>query len=116
MERDLFHAHQSLCSQHRRVQCHYKVWRSVARWLQAAGLAIPASLPAKVVEQCIEAHLQGHLVTARSCTLERVPVGASLGSTWLFGPGGTGSTAATADLCLSRTLPQVCRYTITGTT
>src|SRR5262249_22861301 len=42
--------------------------------------------------------------------------GASLGSNWLFGPRGTGSTASTAALCRSRTFPQVCRYTITGTT
>src|SRR5215831_15326632 len=116
MERDLFHAHKSLRSQHMRVQCRDKVMRRVARGLQAAGLAIAAALPAKVVEQCSEAHLQGHLVTSRSVMLERVHVGASLGSNWLFGPRGTGSTASTAALCRSRTLPQVCRYTITGTT
>ena len=116
MERDLFHAHTSLRSQHMRVQCRDKGMRRVARGLQAAGLAIAAALPAKVVEQCIEAHLQGHFVTSRSFILARVHVGASLGSNWLFGPRGTGSTVSPADLCRSRTFPQVCRYTSTGTT
>src|SRR6266446_3258545 len=92
------------------------VMLSVALWLQAAGLAIAATPPAKVVEQFIEAHLQGRFAAARSFTLERVNLGASLFSNWLFGPGGAGSNAPTADLFLSRKFTQVFHYTITGTT
>src|SRR5712692_9050072 len=92
------------------------VMLSVALWLQAAGLAMAAPPPAKVVEQFIEAHLQGQFAAARSFTLERVDLGASLFSSWLFGPGGVGSNAPTADLFLSRKFAQTFRYTITGTT
>jgi len=89
---------------------------SVALWLQAAGLAIAATPPAKVVEQFIEAHLQGQFAASRSFTLERVNLSASPFSNWLFGPGGAGGDAATADLFLSRKFTQAFRYTITGTT
>ena len=92
------------------------VMLSVALWLQAAGLAMAATPPAKVVEQFIEAHLQGQFAAARSFTLERVNLGASLFSNWLFGPGSAGSNAPTADLFLSRKFTQVFRSTITGTT
>src|SRR6266446_5836758 len=92
------------------------VMLSVALWLQAAGLAIAATPPAKVVEQFIEAHLQGRFAAARSFTLERVNLGASLFSNWLFGPGSAGSNAPTADLFLSRKFTQVFRSTLTGTT
>ncbi len=44
--------------------------------------------PAKVVEQFIEAHLQGQFAASRSFTLERVNLSGSLFSNWLFGPGG----------------------------
>jgi hypothetical protein len=40
----------------------------------------------------------------------------SLFSNWLFGPGGAGGDAATADLFLSRKFTQTFRYTINGTT
>jgi hypothetical protein len=88
---------------------------SCAFWLQAAGLAIAATPPAKVVEQFIEAHLQGQFAASRSFTLERVNLSASPFSNWLFGPGGAGGDAATADLFLSRKFAQVFRYSITGT-
>src|SRR5712692_4244850 len=92
------------------------VMLSCALWLQAAGLAIAATPPAKVVEQFIEAHLQGQFAASRSFTLERVNLSASPFSNWLFGPGGAGGTVPTADLFLSRKFTQVFRYTITGTT
>jgi len=91
------------------------VMLSCAFWLQAAGLAIAATPPAKVVEQFIEAHLQGQFAASRSFTLERVNLSASPFSNWLFGPGGAGGDAATADLFLSRKFAQVFRYSITGT-
>ena len=40
----------------------------------------------------------------------------SLFSNWLFGPGGSGGDAATADLFLSRKFTQLFRYSIIGTT
>src|SRR5713101_2856821 len=92
------------------------VMLSVALWLQATGLAIAATPPGKVVEQFIEAHLQGQFAASRSFTLERVNLSASPFSNWLFGPGGAGGDAATADLFLSRKFTQAFRYTITGTT
>src|ERR1043165_7733701 len=86
-------------------------------WLQATGLAMAASSPpAKVVEQFIEAHLQGQFAASRSFTLERVNLSNSLFSNWLFGPGGSGDGAATADVFLSRKFTQAFRYTIIGTT
>src|SRR2546426_3375675 len=92
------------------------VMLSVALWLQAAGLAMAAPPPAKVVEQFIEAHLQGQFAASRGFMLERVNLSASPFSNWLFGPGGTGGNSPTADLFLSRKFTQVFRYTITGTT
>gem|GEM_PF-1790273 len=89
---------------------------SVALWFQAAGLAMAATPPAKVVEQFIEASLQGQFAASRSFTLERVNLSGSLFSNWLFGPGGVGGDPATADLFLSRKFTQAFRYTITGTT
>ena len=89
------------------------VMLSVALWLQATGLAIAATPPGKVVEQFIEAHLQGQFATSRSFTLERVNLGASPFSNWLFSPG-SGSDVPTADLFLSRKFAQAFRYTILG--
>lgn len=89
---------------------------SLALWLQVSGFAIAATPPAKVVEQFIEAHLQGRFAESRSFTLERVNLSASLFSNWLFGPGGAGGNAPTADLFLSRKFTQVLRYSITDTT
>jgi hypothetical protein len=89
---------------------------SFVLWLQAAGLAMAGPPPAKVVEQFIEAHLQGQFAAARSLTLERSNLSASLFSNWFFGPAGAGGDAATADLFLSRKFAQAFRYTITGTT
>jgi hypothetical protein len=86
---------------------------SLALWLQISGLASAATPPAKVVEQFIEAHIQGQFAASRSFTLERVNLSASIFSNWLFGPGGD---SATADLFLSRKFTQTFRYTITGTT
>jgi len=89
---------------------------SLALWLQVSGFASAATPPAKVVEQFIEAHLQGQFAASRGFTLERVNLSASPFSNWLFGPGGTGGNSPTADLFLSRKFTQVFRYTITGTT
>jgi len=89
---------------------------SLAFLLQVSGLASAATPPAKVVEQFIEAYMQGQFAASRSFTLERVNLSASIFSNWLFGPGGTGGDAATADLFLSRKFTQTFRYTITGTT
>ncbi len=61
---------------------------SVALWFQAVGLAVAATPPAKVVEQFIEAILQGQFAASRSFTLERVNLSGSLFSNWLFGPVG----------------------------
>ena len=88
----------------------------LAFWLQVSGLASAAAPPAKVVEQFIEAHLQGQFAASRSLTLERVNLSNSLFSNWLFGPGGSGGDAATADLFLSRKFTQAFRYSIIGTT
>ena len=63
---------------------------SLAFWLQVSGLASAATSPAKVVEQFIEAHLQGQFAASRGFTLERVNLSNSLFSNWLFGPGGPG--------------------------
>ena len=89
---------------------------SLAFWVQVSGLASAAAPPPKVVEQFIEAHIQGQFAASRGFTLERVNLSASIFSNWLFGPGGTGGDAATADLFLSRKFTQTFRYTITGTT
>ena len=92
------------------------VMLSFALWFQAVGLAMAGPPPTKVVEQFIEAHLQGQFAAARSLTLERSNLSASLFSNWFFGPAGAGGDAATADLFLSRKFAQGFRYTITGTT
>jgi len=89
---------------------------SLAFYLLTGGIVAAATPPAKVVEQFIEAHLQGRFAESRSLTLARVNLSASPFSNWLFGSGGGGGDAATADLFLSRKFTQVFRYTITGTT
>jgi hypothetical protein len=90
---------------------------SLVFWLQVSGLAsAAATTPAKVVEQFIEAHLQGQFAASRSFTLERVNLSNSIFSNWLFGPGGFSGDAATADLFLSRKFTQQFRYSIIGTT
>ena len=89
---------------------------SLLCWLLASSAAGAATPPAKVVEQFIEAHLQGRFAESRSLTLERATLTASLFSNWLFGPGGASGDTATADLFLSRKFAQTFRYTITGTT
>jgi hypothetical protein len=91
------------------------VMLSVALWLQTTGLASAATPPGKVVEQFIEAHLQGQFAASRSFTLERVNLSASPFSNWLFSPGSTGSDVPTADLFLSRKFTQAFHYTIIGT-
>jgi len=85
----------------------------LALWLHMSALAIAATPPAKVVEQFIEAHLQGRFAESRSFTLERVNLSASPFSNWLFGPGA--GDAPTADLFLSRKFAQAFRYSIIGT-
>jgi len=89
---------------------------SLALLLQVSGFASAATPPAKVVEQFIEAHVQGRFAESRGFALERVDLSASPFSNWLFGPGGAAGAAPTADLFLSRKFTQVFRYTITGTT
>jgi hypothetical protein len=89
---------------------------SLVFWLQVSGLASAATPPAKVVEQFIEAHLQGQFAASRGFALERVNLSNSLFSNWLFGPGGSGGDAPTADLFLSRKFTQAFRYSIIGTT
>ena len=89
---------------------------SLVLWLQVSGLASAATPPAKVVEQFIEAHLQGQFAASRSFTLERVNLSTSPFSNWLFSPESAGNDVATADLFLSRKFTQAFRYTITGTT
>jgi hypothetical protein len=89
---------------------------SLVFWLQVSGLAGAATPPAKVVEQFIEAHLQGQFAASRGFALERVNLSNSLFSNWLFGPGGPGGDAPTADLFLSRKFTQAFRYSIIGTT
>lgn len=84
-------------------------------WLLASGGALAATAPAKVVQQFIDAHLQGRFVEARGLTIEQVQLSASLFSNWLFGAGANGGEAATADVFLSRKFAQVFRYTIIGT-
>ena len=91
------------------------VMLSVALWLQATGLAIAATSPGKVVEQFIEAHLQGQFAASRSFTLERVNLSTSPFSNWLFSPESGGNDVPTADLFLSRKFTQAFRYSILGT-
>ncbi|GIX47628.1 MAG: hypothetical protein KatS3mg131_1839 [Candidatus Tectimicrobiota bacterium] len=87
---------------------------SVLGGLLAAGRAGAETSPLRVVQQFIEAHLQGRFAEARALTLERANLSASLFSSWLFGPGGAGVGAATADVFLSRKFTEAFRYTIAG--
>lgn len=89
---------------------------SLLLWLLASGPAVAATSPAKVVQQFIDAHLQGHFAKARTFTLERVNLRTSLFSNWLFGPAGLPNHAGTADVFLSRKFAQVFRYRIVGAT
>jgi hypothetical protein len=89
---------------------------SLVFWLQVSGLASAATPPAKVVEQFIEAHLQGQFAASRGFALERVNLSHSIFSNWLFGPASFGGDAPTADLFLSRKFTQAFRYSIIGTT
>ena len=89
---------------------------SLLLWLLASGVAVAATPPAKVVQQFIEAHLQGRFAEARGFTIEQVALSASLFSGWLFGAGGARGEAGTADIFLSRKFSQTFRYNITGTT
>src|SRR5262245_9249917 len=100
----------------RRMMRRYWYLLSLATWLQVSGFALAATPPAKVVEQFIEAYLQGRFAESRGFTLERVNLSDSLFSNWLFGPVGVGGNAPTADLFLSRKFCQVFRYTIIETT
>ncbi len=83
---------------------------------QAGALAVAATSPARVVQQFVEAHLQGRFAAARGVTLEQVNLSTSLFSNWLFGPRGVGGDAATADVFLSRKFAQAFRYNVIGTT
>jgi hypothetical protein len=90
---------------------------SLLLWLVTSGRAMAAVPPAKVVQQFIDAHLQGHFAEARGLTLEQVQLSGSLFSNWLFGAGAAGGgDAATADVFLSRKFAQAFRYNILGTT
>ncbi|MGE3540735.1 MAG: hypothetical protein AB7N91_25260 [Candidatus Tectimicrobiota bacterium] len=80
------------------------------------GLALAGPPPPKVVEQFIEAHLQGRFAESRSLALERVNLSTSPFSNWIFGTAASGGNAATADLFLSRKFSQAFRYAITSTT
>jgi hypothetical protein len=89
---------------------------SLLCWLLASGVAVAATPPAKVVQQFIEAHLQGRFAEARGFTMEQAALSASLFSGWLFGAGGVKGEVGTADIFLSRKFSQTFRYNITGTT
>jgi hypothetical protein len=89
---------------------------SVMLWLQMANLAAAETSPARTVQQFIEAHLQGRFAESRGFALERINLSASLFSNWLFGTAGTGTSAPTADVFLSRKFTQAFRYNLTGTT
>jgi hypothetical protein len=88
---------------------------SLLCWLLASGVAVAATPPAKVVQQFIEAHLQGRYAEARGFTIEQVNLSTSVFSGWLFGAGGTGGEMGTADIFLSRQFAQAFRYNIIGT-
>jgi hypothetical protein len=89
---------------------------SLLLWLLGQGLAVAATPPAKVVQQFIDAHLQGRFAEARGLTLERVDLAGSLFSGWLFGAGSVAGDMATADVFLSRKFAQAFHYNISGTT
>jgi hypothetical protein len=79
-------------------------------------VSLAATPPAKVVQQFIEAHLQGRFAEARGFALEQVDLRASLFSGWLFGSGEGRGEVGTADIFLSRKFSQTFRYNIIGTT
>jgi hypothetical protein len=86
---------------------------SLLLWCVLGGMANAETPPTKVVQQFIEAHLQGRFAEAHGFALEGVNVHASLFSDWLFG-GTSGVDAPTADVFLSRKFAQVFRYNILG--
>lgn len=88
---------------------------SLLIWLHVGGVAIAATAPAKVIEQFLDAHLQGRFAEARSLLLENANLSASLFGSWLFGAGGVGSGPDVADIFLSRKFAQSFRYSITDT-
>jgi hypothetical protein len=81
-----------------------------------SGMALAATPPAKVVQQFIEAHVQGRFAEARGFTMEQVALSPSLFSGWLFGTNGGRGEMGTADIFLSRKFAQTFRYNIVGTT
>jgi hypothetical protein len=88
---------------------------SLLLWLLTSGVAVAATPPAKVVQQFIEAHLQGRYAEARGFTIEQVNLSTSIFSGWLFGAGGARGEMGTADIFLSRQFAQTFRYNIIGT-
>ena len=88
---------------------------SLLLWLLTSGVAAAATPPAKVVQQFIEAHLQGRYAEARGFTIEQVNLSTSIFSGWLFGAGGARGEMGTADIFLSRQFAQTFRYNIIGT-
>ena len=88
---------------------------SLLLWLLTSGVAVAATSPAKVVQQFIEAHLQGRYAEARGFTIEQVNLSTSVFSGWLFGAGGARGEMGTADIFLSRQFTQTFRYNIIGT-
>jgi hypothetical protein len=95
------------------VERKHLILMSVLLWFLTTGVAMAATSPAKVVQQFIEANLQGRFAEAHSFTLERANLSASLFSGWLFAGGGGDS--GTADVFLSRKFVQVFHYKIIGT-
>ena len=88
---------------------------SLMIWLHVGGVAIGATAPAKIVEQFLEAHLQGRFAEARSLLLENANLSGSLFGSWLFGGGGAGVGPDVADIFLSRKFAQSFRYSVTDT-
>jgi hypothetical protein len=88
---------------------------SLLLWLLASGVVAAETPPAKVVQQFIEAHIQGRFAEARGFTLEQVDLRTSLFSGWLFGAAGAMGEVGTADIFLSRQFAQTFRYNIIGT-
>jgi hypothetical protein len=88
---------------------------SLLLWLLASGVAAAETPPAKVVQQFIEAHMQGRFAEARGFTIEQVDLRTSLFSGWLFGAAGAMGEVGTADIFLSRQFAQTFRYNIIGT-
>lgn len=98
------------------IQRNHAVLFSLLLCLLMSGIAAAATSPAQVVQQFIDAHLQGRFAEARGFTLEQANLRASLFSNWLFGGQSGGPDATTADIFLSRKFTQTFRYQITGTT